>query len=443
MGRREMRAIIPAAGRGTRLRPQTEDVPKCLLEVAGRPILEHAFLRLAPFRPRELVVVVGWRGDRIRDRFGPRWKGIPVRYVRQDEPLGLAHALALASADTSGPFLVMHGDVVFGPESDLAPLVEEFQARRASAAVLTERLDPGSIARGAVQVDADGRVLALSEYPGRAERAWGRVAAGFYAFAPEAAAAFRAIQPSDAGEYELPDALSWLLAQGRTVHALDLDGRRVNVNTPDDLARARDLFPSGQPAVEPGSPPGYRPDRRHPSVRPRVTVVGSGIRPHRERAGPLGAALADLGVHLVTGGGGGVMAAVARGFTGVHPRRGLSLGILPARAGGALTPEPPPGYPNPYVELPVMTHLAARGEKGLEPGSRNHLVALTGDVVVALPGGSGTRTEVELALRYGKPVVAHLHRRSELPGLPTPVPLASTLDEVLTFLRDRIMPGEE
>lgn len=438
-----MRAIIPAAGRGTRLRPQTEDVPKCLLEVAGRPILEHAFLRLAPFRPRELVVVVGWRGGRVRDWFGSRWKGIPVRYVRQDQPLGLAHALGLASADTSGPFLVMHGDVVFGPEADLAPLVGEFRASQASAAVLTERLDPASIARGAVQADADGRVLALSEYPGREERAWGRVAAGFYAFAPEAAAAFRAIPPSDAGEYELPDALSWLLARGRAIRSRDLEGRRVNVNTPEDLARARDLFPSGHPALGPGPSPGSRPDSRHPSVRPRVTVVGSGSHLHRERAGPLGAALAQLGVHLVTGGGGGVMAAVAQGFTGVHSRRGLSLGILPAREGGALSPEPPPGYPNPYVELPVMTHLAARGEQGREPGSRNHLVTLSGDVVVALPGGAGTRTEVELALRHGKPVVAHLRRREELPGLPSPVPLAPTLEEVLTFLRDRITPREE
>jgi predicted Rossmann-fold nucleotide-binding protein len=132
------------------------------------------------------------------------------------------------------------------------------------------------------------------------------------------------------------------------------------------------------------------------------------------------------------------MAEVARGFVGVDPRRGASVGILPARASSEAPPEPPLGYPNPWVEIPVHTHLSARGERGVEPQSRNHLVVLTADVVVAMPGGAGTRSEVELALAYGRPVIAHLERREELPGLPVDVLLVPNLEQVLALVRHRL-----
>lgn len=178
---------------------------------------------------------------------------------------------------------------------------------------------------------------------------------------------------------------------------------------------------------------------RNDSPLPRVSVVGSGSRSHAERAGPLGEALARLGVHLITGGGGGVMAEVARSFTGIRPRRGLSVGILPAAEPQEEGPPGlPPGYPNPWVELPVTTHLAARGDEGRSPGSRNHLVVLTGDAVVALPGSAGTLSEVELSLVYARPVACHLSDPGELPGLPPDAPLLPSLDDVLAFLADAL-----
>lgn len=171
-----------------------------------------------------------------------------------------------------------------------------------------------------------------------------------------------------------------------------------------------------------------------------MSVLGSGSEEHAERAESLGHALALAGVHLVTGGGQGVMAAVARGFTSVRPRVGLSLGILPA---SSLAPGPPPGYPNDWIELPVQTHLAARGEAGMDPTSRNHLVVLTGSVAVALPGGAGTRTEVELALRYGRPVAAFLDDPREFPGLPPAVPILSSVEEVMAFVVESLEGGTD
>ncbi len=237
-------AIIPAAGRGSRLHPLTRELPKPLLEVGGRPILAHVLQRLAPFAPTEIVLVIGRRDDMIPDRFGENWMGIPLRYVRQEEPLGLAHALCLGVAGCTGPFLVMHGDVIYSPEVTLAPVVEGFHEGEVAATLLTEKREPGAVTRGAVQVGANGRVSALSEYPGAVERGWGRVAAGFYVFDEVAKEAFRGILPSLAGEYEVPDALDWLLSRGHQVRAFDMEGDRVNVNTPEDLLRAEVLVGS-------------------------------------------------------------------------------------------------------------------------------------------------------------------------------------------------------
>ena len=114
---------------------------------------------------------------------------------------------------------------------------------------------------------------------------------------------------------------------------------------------------------------------------PIVGVMGSGVEPHAQRAGELGRWLAMTGVHLLTGGGGGVMAAVARAFHETPGRRGLVIGILPAEAFGSATPKP--GYPNPWVEVPIFTHLPS----GDGPTSRNHLNVLSADVVILLPGG--------------------------------------------------------
>lgn len=148
--------------------------------------------------------------------------------------------------------------------------------------------------------------------------------------------------------------------------------------------------------------------RRHPIIG----VMGSGQDEHASIAEPLGVAIARAGWHLLTGGGGGVMTATSRGFTRTHPRAGVALGILRGDTAGRQLP----GYPNAYVEIPVATHLA---EGEMEPGSRNHLNVLTADVIIALPGAVGTRAEIELSTRYGKPIVIHDSWREEFPALPS------------------------
>lgn len=140
-----------------------------------------------------------------------------------------------------------------------------------------------------------------------------------------------------------------------------------------------------------------------PRRRPIVGVMGSGQVAERKRCEEVGRLIAHLGAHLLTGGGAGVMEAVSRAFTEVRPRTGLCLAVLPAR------PEDPwlapPGYPNPYVEVAIRTHLPGRGSEGGTPRSRNAINVASSDALVILPGGAGTRSEAELAQEAGKPVL--------------------------------------
>ena len=170
--------------------------------------------------------------------------------------------------------------------------------------------------------------------------------------------------------------------------------------------------------------------------------MGSGREPHTARAHRVGVWLARAGYHLLTGGGGGVMAAVTEAFVGVPGRSGQAIGILPGAAGpepaepGAAEPgAAPPGYPNPWVEIAIRTHLGARGARGSETDSRNHLNVLTPDAIVVLPGGEGTASEARLAVRYGRPAVAYLARPADVPGLPAAVPVETRFERVQAFVR--------
>ena len=166
---------------------------------------------------------------------------------------------------------------------------------------------------------------------------------------------------------------------------------------------------------------------------PIVGVMGSQSDAHTERAGPLGRWIARAGYHLLTGAGGGVMAGVSRAFAEVVERSGQVIGVVPTVVDG-MRRVASSGYPNPWVEIPILSHLDAGGPLGDEPTSRNHVNVLTSSVVVLLPGGVGTASEARLSLRYGTPCVAFLRTRDEIPGLPQDVPVESRLDRVTDFV---------
>ncbi len=164
--------------------------------------------------------------------------------------------------------------------------------------------------------------------------------------------------------------------------------------------------------------------------------------PDAGAAAEVGRLIARLGHDLLTGSGQGVMAAVAKAFTEVTPRAGISIGVVPAKTAGDATP--PAGYPNEFVELPVYTHLGRGGDPD-DNRSRNPVNVLTSHAIILLPGNDGTYAELRLAARYDKPRILYLgdgtiggHKAADLAHL---APAADSLKTVQAFLETALIEG--
>ena len=131
------------------------------------------------------------------------------------------------------------------------------------------------------------------------------------------------------------------------------------------------------------------------------------------------------------------MNAVSKAFAEVEGRAGCVIGIVPTVSADPLR-LPVPGYPNPWVEIPIFTHLGVGGVAGRGAGddqtSRNHINILTSSAVILLPGGEGTVSEAQLALRYGTPAVAFLRSDEEMPSLPSEIPIQRDFEQVAAFI---------
>ena len=233
-----MDAIIPAAGRGSRLGELTADRPKGLVEVGGRPLLAHVFETAVEAGADELVVVVGYEAAQIVDRFGDAFESVPITYVHQRERLGLGHAVLQAEPHVDGTFLLVNGDNVFA--GSVAPAVNAIE--EADAVLAVEEVSPAVAATtGVIETDEAGRVTGLVEKP--AEPSSTLVTTGCYVLPDDIFHACALLRPSAEGEYQLSEAVSLLVRAGYEVATVRL-GECVNVNTPEDVERASELVRS-------------------------------------------------------------------------------------------------------------------------------------------------------------------------------------------------------
>lgn len=227
-----MQGVVLAAGEGTRLESRTADKPKGLVEVAGRPLLDHCFSALASIGVDELVVVVGYHAEAIIDRYGDVYEDIPITYVHQRERLGLAHALLQAEPYVDDDFVLLNGDNVL--RANLEAVLERHREAGATVTLLVETVTPEAAREtGVLSIDEDGEVTGLVEKPSDPPSTL--VTTGFFVFSPVVFHACHLVQPSDRGEYELADAIDLVLGAGHHIETVELDGWRVNVNTEADI----------------------------------------------------------------------------------------------------------------------------------------------------------------------------------------------------------------
>ena len=234
-----MKAVLLAAGKGTRLRPLTDEKPKGMVEVDGKPILTHCFEQLAALGASEFVVVVGYKKEVIIDHYGDEFNSIPITYAHQREQSGLAHALLTVEEYIDDDFMLMLGDNIFN--ANLRDVVRRQKEDRADAAFLVEEVEWENASRyGVCDTNAYGEITDVVEKP--EEPPSNLVMTGFYTFTPAIFHACHLVQPSNRGEYEISEAIDLLIRSGRTIDAIRIDGWRIDVGYPEDRDRAEELL---------------------------------------------------------------------------------------------------------------------------------------------------------------------------------------------------------
>jgi dTDP-glucose pyrophosphorylase len=218
--------VIMAGGKGTRLRPHTENCPKPLLLVAGKPILEHIIDRAKLEGFKHFVLAIHYLGHMIESHFGNgECLGVQIDYLREKSPLGTAGALGLLNPIPRLPFVVTNGDVI----SDIRyGELLDFHARHAAAATMAVHLHEWQHPFGVVQTQGV-EIVGFEEKPISRTH----INAGVYALEPTALQLLSADVKSD-----MPALFESLKAQGKRTVAYPMHEPWLDVGRPDDLKQA-------------------------------------------------------------------------------------------------------------------------------------------------------------------------------------------------------------
>ena len=243
-----MKAVILAAGKGTRMRELTNDLPKPMLRVQGQPILEHIIAGLKTAGVREFFIITGYRAEVVEEYFGDGTKlGVQIRYGRQLVQDGTGKAPELAKNFVgASPFILTYGDILVKPETYRQMLNRFGESDFAGLVTVTGSED---VTKGGLFFfDAEFCLSHLVEKPSAAQlgklrqegwlkpgvTAWYN--AGIYIFQPGLFDFTAKLQKSPRGEYELTDALLALLAARQKIAGMEIAGRWVDVRDPEVLA---------------------------------------------------------------------------------------------------------------------------------------------------------------------------------------------------------------
>ncbi|MCU0860665.1 MAG: sugar phosphate nucleotidyltransferase [Thermoplasmata archaeon] len=252
-----MKGYILAAGEGVRMRPLTSNIPKPLLPVAGRPFLEHNIESLKAAGVKDIILLVGWKSQRVREHFGDgKAFGVRIEYVEQEERLGTAHAIGMIRKMVDSPFICMYGDVVLTKES-VKGMVSHHHKVKGSVMALTSVSDPRRY--GCIKSE-DGVVTEIVEKP---EVPQGNlVNAGAYVLDPVIFDAIAETKRSVRGEYEITDSFKIMMRKDH-LYTHKLTGEWIDVARPWDLLEANRILMEGMESKVEGE------------VSEKATVVGN------------------------------------------------------------------------------------------------------------------------------------------------------------------------
>ena len=229
------KAVVLAAGRGTRMRELTAELPKPMIEVRGKPVLQHIIEGLCDARIDQLLLIIGYRADAVRDFFGDGSRyNVAIRYTTQTVQDGTGRVVDLGHDFVGNrPFVLAYGDILVDSANykrvvDLPDDVEAF---------LTVTRGEDVTKGGAVFLNEEMDLVDLREKPKPGEPTSPWYNAGLYAFRPSIFDFTARLKPSPRGEYELTDAIRDLAYSGKKVKALQLNGEWADVRDPEILAK--------------------------------------------------------------------------------------------------------------------------------------------------------------------------------------------------------------
>ena len=233
-----MKGLILSGGKGTRLYPITYTSAKQLVPVANKPVLFRVIEAIRDANITDIGIVVGDTAPEIQAAVGDgsRWD-VRVQYIRQEAPLGLAHAVKI-SRDYLGDerFVMFLGDNVI--QGGISGLIRQFaESDWNSQIVLKEVAEPQHY--GVAELDGDGRILRLVEKPREPRSNLALV--GIYMFDHHIFEAVNAIRPSWRGEYEITDAIQYLVEHGYRVYPYIHQGWWIDTGKPGDMLAANSL----------------------------------------------------------------------------------------------------------------------------------------------------------------------------------------------------------
>jgi dTDP-glucose pyrophosphorylase len=217
------------------MRELTVELPKPMIEVRGKPVLQHIVEGLRDAGIREFFIIVGYRADAVQNFFGDgsRYK-IAIQYATQVVQDGTGRVVDIArNFAQNSAFILSYGDILVDPQNykSIVDLPDDIEA------IITVTRGEDVSKGGAVFLNEQMELVDLREKspPGEATSPWYN--AGIYAFRPSIFEFTAKLQPSPRGEYELTDAIRELAQSGKKVRALELTGEWADVRDPEILAR--------------------------------------------------------------------------------------------------------------------------------------------------------------------------------------------------------------
>jgi dTDP-glucose pyrophosphorylase len=227
------KALVLAAGRGTRMRELTNDIPKPMVLVRGRPILQHIIEGLQTAGIAKILLIVGYRKEVVMDHFGDgSGFGVAIDYIEQVVQDGTGKVVALGREFCGpDPFILNYGDILVDP-SVYKPLAEPGDAEMLLTVRYTDDVSKG----GAVYLNENFEVIDLREKqtPDEAKTNWYN--AGIYTFRPSIFSLCAKLEKSPRGEYELTDAIRAIARAGKKIRAIEIKGEWADVRDPEILA---------------------------------------------------------------------------------------------------------------------------------------------------------------------------------------------------------------